>query len=287
MNVVFSYDVHADILHDGGVAHMDVEQHMIVVHTDVFRAVSGGRVFNSDIERRESFRIHAVEERLVCVEDQNAALFHAVDDFHLCIADSFAGAEVFQMGASDIGDDCDIGFGNAGQIGDLSFMIHSHFEEKRLMVGVEIHNGQRETDFVIEISFGDVRRIFCFEDGKNKLFGRGFSDASRYGKRDRTKQVFIGAGKFAEGFRRIFDDDTGDRAVFGNVFHDGKHTACLFGGRNEAVTVKIFSSERKKRFSLLRGTGVDGDSVGEGSLLLRCRAFDAFGKGFYIHSVFF
>ena len=59
------------------------------------------------------------------------------------IADAFTGTEVLEMRASDIGNDGNIGFGKTGKIRDYSIMLHSHFQKKRKVIGIEPQHSQR------------------------------------------------------------------------------------------------------------------------------------------------
>ena len=246
---------------------------MIVVDTDLFSAVRCAFVFNADVEFGESFRGHVGKKRLVGVEDQNAALMHTVDDLHFCVSDAFAGAEIFHMGAADIGDHGDVGLSNMRKVRNFALVVHAHFQEERFVLAGHVQYGQGESDLIVEIALGNVGFVFGAEDGEDKLFGRCFSDASRNGKRDGVEKIFVRTCESAECFGRVFHDDAGDGAVFGNVFHDGKYASCLFCGGNEAVTVKIFSAECEECLSRFCGTGVYGNAVGKRGG--RCRCFSA------------
>ena len=67
-------------------------------------------------------------------------------------------AKTCQVRGGNVVDVDNIGVGNRGQVGNLTAVIRTHFDNRKLVTLLQFEQGQRHADIVVQISPGRERR---------------------------------------------------------------------------------------------------------------------------------
>ena len=170
-----------------------------------------------------------------------------VEQFPLAAPDPFRAAEALEMGASDVGQDAVVGFGDRGQTGDLAAGAGSHLDDPEFGVGSHGEQRERHADVVVEVAPGGVEGEAAAENAARELLGRGLAVAACDGEDRDAQRAAVGAGQLLQGAERIIDDEHPCiRARCRRVVGDGPCGPLGKGLVHEAVAVERGAAQREE-----------------------------------------
>ena len=79
------------------------------------------------------------------------------------------------MGAPHVGDEAEVGVGDAAQRINLTGVAGSHFDDGNLGVGRDGEEREGDAEVVVEVAGGGVGAVAAGEDGVDQLFGGGLA----------------------------------------------------------------------------------------------------------------
>lgn len=180
----------------------------IVFALEVARNVVGQRARVAFDVQRGALGGHGHQRRvLVGNEGQSAMCGQVVEQFPLAAPDPFRAAEALEMGASDVGQDAVVGFGDRGQTGDLAAGAGPHLDDPEFGVGSHGEQRERHADVVVEVAPGGVEGEAAAEHTARKLLGRGLAVAACDGEDRDAQRAAVGAGQLLQGAERVIDDE--------------------------------------------------------------------------------
>ena len=116
--------------------------------------------------------------RAVIGNDRGAARLQPLENLGLGLGDRRFGAEKFDMGGRDGGDDRDMGPHLPGQRGQFARMVHAHFEHTERRLARHPRQAQRHADMVV-VAFDravNLARMRAVERLEQRFLGPGLAD---------------------------------------------------------------------------------------------------------------
>ena len=214
------------------------------------------------------------DARVVVVEDRYAFGAELFDEFALGEGDAFDAGEVFNVRGADVGDEADVGAGDIGEEADFVGVVHAHFEDGTLGVGVEAEEGEGKADVVIEIAFvaGGAG------EGGDGFLGGGFAGAAGDGDEGVGDFAAGAGGELLQGGECVGDADEAEAGHLRPVaiVHEGGGGAPFGGGLQEVVAVVGIAFEGDVESAGGEGAGVDAP-LADGARVVGVRRADEFG----------
>ena len=146
------------------------------------KIIASGRIADSG-----SARAQRRKQRVVAVEHGCAALLEAAEDLALGAQDILPAAQVSDVRVADICDHSYIRLGDADQIVDLAEVIHSHLQDRDLILRAQAENSHGKSQMVVEVARGLQRAEAAGEHGSHHILGRRLADASCNGNNRNTQ----------------------------------------------------------------------------------------------------
>ena len=107
------------------------------------------------------------------------------------------------MHGADIGDDGNVWLGNARQQGDLSEVVHAHFQDRRLVSPVQAQNCHRQAQAVIEILRCLLGAVGGAQHRSDHFLGGGLSHASRDAHHPQAQALPVAPGDVLQRSDRV------------------------------------------------------------------------------------
>ena len=114
---------------------------------------------------------------VVVVEDGDALVGQARDQVALLVRDLFPASQELNMRGTDIGDDANVGSRNCGESCNFAPMVHAQFDHRLEVFLLSGEQGQRQAEFVVQVSVILQTGAGNREDAVNQFFGGCFSVA--------------------------------------------------------------------------------------------------------------
>ena len=175
---------------------------------------------------------------VVGIDEGGAAFGRQVAvEFGLGLHNALKAAKAFKVGTAHVGDEAEVGVGNAAEVGYLAGVAGSHFDDGYLGVGGDGEEGERHAEVVVVVADGGMGAVAAGEDGVDEFFGGGLA---------------IGAGDAYEG------DGELAAVVGGQLLQGGKHV----GYHNAAVVDLVLGvADDAQGGSLVESLGCEGVAV--------------------------
>ncbi|EXI77992.1 MAG: hypothetical protein AW12_03079 [Candidatus Accumulibacter sp. BA-94] len=133
---------------------------------------------------------------VVGVEDSHAVFVETAVDAALFGGNRLQRTHPLQMRPLGIGHHGDAGASDSGQIGDLARMIHPHLDDRGAMRRVQLEQGERQTDVVVEVALGGQHRAVesDLQDARDHLLGGGLAIAAGH-RQQRQREAIAPVGR--------------------------------------------------------------------------------------------
>ena len=162
-----------------------------------------------------------------------------VEQLALAAADPLGASEPFEVGASHVGQQAVVGFGDGGQQGDFAAGARAHLHDAELRAGIHRQQRQRDADVVVEVAAGGIDLETAREDAAHEFLGGGFSVAARYGEDRDTQCAAVFARESLEGLQRVgYETYAGIAAGRRGIVRHGEGRSAGEGFGDEAVAVE-------------------------------------------------
>ena len=220
---------------------------VVATFEPVFQAV-GQRARIAFDGHRGAFGGHRRERRVLLGDEGRAAVRgEVVEQLALAAADPLGASEPFEVGASHVGQQAVVGFGDGGQQGDFAAGARAHLHDAELRAGIHRQQRQRDADVVVEVAAGGIDLETAREDAAHEFLGGGFSVAARYGEDRDTQCAAVFARESLEGLQRVgYETYAGIAAGRRGIVRHGEGRSAGEGFGDEAVAVERGAAQAKK-----------------------------------------
>ena len=153
---------------------------------------------------------------VVSVQNQQTVFLYMGQQLALGLENVLPATQTFNMGIANIGNDAHIRLSQAGQIIDLSRLIHSHLQNADLCGGVQTENGHGHSNVVVEVALGFKDLILGRQHRRDHILGGSLAYAACHAYDRDPETPLIPGGQITQGPLGIPDLDVelaGDIAV--------------------------------------------------------------------------
>ena len=224
----------------------------------IFRPVITGRGFPDPADLEGRFSPQSRQQVIVSVQDRDPAFPQAVEYLAFSLENAFPAAQIAYVGITDIGDDSNVRFPDPGQIINLVFVVHAHFQNRDLMFRAQPENGHGKSYIIIEIALCLQYIEPGAQDRGDHILGGRLAHAAgdRY-CRDLKFSLII-TGQIAHGPDRIRDQYVifAGQQLPGLSGNHAAVRAALQSAVQKIMGVKPLSDQGKKDISFFRLSAV-------------------------------
>ena len=234
----------------------DHEAHSVLQLLNVGRDYVAGRILNAEI----AFFVSAVvsnvpQQRLVSVENAEAAFRHAAQDLQLRLQNSLAAAEMLNVHRADVGDDRKVRSCDIRQVFHLSEMVHAHFEHRDLRPLRNVENAHWKSEVVVMVSVGARRAELPLQDAGRHFLRRRLADASGNADHLQSKELAIARCDLSIGQQRVRHDKA-RKSRLDRMLDQRGSRAVFRRSSQKIVAVHTLALQRNEQISRRDGAGI-------------------------------
>ena len=238
----------------------DAEIHAAVGLHDVGGDDVAGGILDAEIDGLFAQLLALVpQQRLIAVEDGFAPRHEALQDLHLRAEDALPGAQMLDVHGADVVDQRHIGPGDGREVRHFAEMVHAHFHDCHLAVGLDGKDAQGQANIVVVVALCAAGAVGRSQNVGDHFLGGGLSHTA--GDADDTAAVAcaVAPGQCAEGLQGIVDEYRRHAGAHLLVGHDGAG-ALLQGLTDENMAVEALALQRDEQLAGLDRPGIRADA---------------------------
>ena len=195
---------------------------------------------------------------VVAVDHGGGAGGAAGEDFRLGAGDAVHGAEAFQVGAGDVGDQRHVRLHQAAGPGDFAGGVGAQLDHRLAVLGVQTQQRERHADVVVEVAVGGQGAL-AQQDGDH-FFNGGLAGVAGDRHARHRELGGVAGGQAAQTLAGIGHAHVGvEHAGVTALFHQCGHRAGVPGLGQEGVAVKTLAAQRHEQAVRAQLAGVGAD----------------------------